>query len=248
METLKRTDLFKINPRTVVIDLEINPRKNYDIVELKESIRNEGVKEPVRIAKNKDGMWQLTHGFRRMTAVMELIDEGVDIAFVPCLKTSMNAESILLDHLTLNSGKPLNSLEIADTIYQLQGYGYSNKDITVKTGIAEVKISNLLTFAKEASKKIKDAVLNGEMTFTTALQIIRGSDSITEQNDLLDEAEMKALEEGETKVKSKHVKKTKKLEVTLEKHYEKHPALFEKGITHEYVEKLWKSGYKIVPL
>ena len=248
MENLKRKDLFTVNPRAVTVTWEDNPRSDYgdsDFQELKESIRQCGIKDPVRVYPDKENdTYKLAHGFRRMKAVLELIEEGEEIALIPCLKVKNNAESILFEHLVLNSGKPLNSVEQAVVMTKLKSYGYTAEEIGKKTGIAYPKVISLIKFSEEASKQIQESVRLGEMKFNTAMEIIRSASSTEEQNDLLEKARDEAVENNSTVVKKKNVEKASR-KVTFEKHYSKLEISQFKGIN---LKDLWKSGYKIVKI
>ena len=84
-----------IDPRVLRVDAGLNvrdfeaPENRAHLEFLKASIRTEGVKQPltVRHGGNPDGdgfVPLITDGECRWRAVMELIDEGVEIARVPC--------------------------------------------------------------------------------------------------------------------------------------------------------------------
>jgi ParB/RepB/Spo0J family partition protein len=217
MDKLKRKDMFKINPKDVVVNYDLNPRKDYvgndpeRWEDFKNSIKSEGVKVPIHIFYDKGSdAYMLAHGFRRMRAVLELIEDGVDIKEIPALKVSDNQETILLDHITLNSGMPLNPVELASILGQLEKYGYKSAEISTKTGINIQKVYAYLKFDKEAAKSVKDAVASGIMKFNTAMDIVRNADSNEEQITILDEAQEKAEEDGCEKITSSHVKDKKK--------------------------------------
>lgn len=210
MENLKRKDIFKINPLDILVNFEDNPRADYGTEEdwgtLKESIRQEGVKEPVRIFQNnKEDGWSLAHGFRRVRAVLELIEEGEDIKEILAFKVTNNPETILLDHLSLNSGKPLNDVERSNIVLRLENFGYDPKEIARKTGMQLQKVYVLLRFAKEAKKELKDAVINGEMKFTTAMEVLRASIDHDQQNEILEKAREKKESEGSEIIKGKDI-------------------------------------------
>src|SRR5690606_41041461 len=102
----KRTDLFNIDPRLIKVDWDSNPREDYgdeDFEELKESIRSNGVEMPLLVFIDKvSNEIALAHGFRRMKAISQLIEEGVEITSVPIKNIPNNLETILAYHLTLN--------------------------------------------------------------------------------------------------------------------------------------------------
>lgn len=190
---LKRTDVFKINPNELYIDWESNPRIQYgekdEWEEFKNQIKIDGVKQPIQITWDDEKGYMLTHGFRRMKAVTELIKEGHDILLVPCFKVKNNMEQILLDHIVLNSGKELTDLEKAETLIQLSKYGYEPKALAEKTGMSLIKVKTLLTFAADASKVLKDTVKEGKMSFTAASTVVREAKGNTQkQNEVIEKA------------------------------------------------------------
>ena len=190
---LKRTDVFKINPIDLFIDWASNPRSDYgekeEWQEFKNQIKIDGVKQPVYVAWDDEKGYILTHGFRRMKAVTELIAEGVDILLVPCFKVKNNQEQILLDHIVLNSGKELTDLEKSETLILLQKYGYEPKELAEKTGISLAKVKILLNFAAEASKTVKTSVKEGKMSFTAATTVVRESKgNVDKQNEVIEKA------------------------------------------------------------
>jgi len=174
----KRTDLFKINPKNIIINWNDNPRNDYgtkeDFQDFKNSIKSEGIKSPIYLTKVGED-YVLTHGFRRMRATLELISEGVDIKEVPFLKVKNNKEQILFDHMTLNSGKALTDLEKSETLLQLKKYGYEPTELAKKTGIAYQKVINLLKFCEEATKEVKEAVRTGRASMTAGIEVVRQS-------------------------------------------------------------------------
>ena len=209
----KRTDLFKINPKDLIIKTETNPREDYgtkeEWEEFKNSIKAEGVKSPVYITKTDEG-YVLTHGFRRLRAVLELINEGVDIKEVPFLKVKNNAEQILLDHMTLNSGKPLTDLEKGETLLQLKKYGYTAKELSAKSGMSYIKVTTLLKFVEDATKETKELVKQGKASMTAVVEIVRkAKGDTTKQKEILEKATTSTTEGTKIKVKAVSDKQVK---------------------------------------
>ena len=50
----KRTDIYQIDPRNIVVVEGFNARKNFDLDELKEQIRKVGVLNPITVIPFKD--------------------------------------------------------------------------------------------------------------------------------------------------------------------------------------------------
>ena len=71
METnaTKRTDIFQIDPRNIVVMDDFNARRDFDLEELKEQIKAKGVLNPITVLpfKDEDGIerYKLVDGERR---------------------------------------------------------------------------------------------------------------------------------------------------------------------------------------
>lgn len=79
METnaTKRTDIFLIDPRNIVVVENFNVRRDFDLEELKEQIKSKGVLNPVTVIPFKeDGVerYKLVDGERRYRATMLAIE------------------------------------------------------------------------------------------------------------------------------------------------------------------------------
>ena len=65
----KRTDIYNIDPRNVVVMDGFNVRRDFDLDELKEQIKSKGVLNPISVIpyKDKDGneKYKLVDGERR---------------------------------------------------------------------------------------------------------------------------------------------------------------------------------------
>lgn len=212
---VSRNDAYTVNPRVIKVDWESNPRKDYgsdeEFNELMDSIKLEGVKMPITGYVSADGSVILTHGFRRMKAVLALIEQGVDIVGVPFRVGTANMESILLDHLTLNSGKPLSDIEIAETLVSLMNFmGREDYSALAKrVGMNYQKVYRLVNFAKNASSQVKDAVLSGVLSITAAIELVSNSESTIDQNATITELKDTAKATGKTKISTKSVAKSK---------------------------------------
>lgn len=50
----KRTDIYQVDPRNVVVVANFNVRRDFDIEELKEQIKAKGVLNPITVIPFKD--------------------------------------------------------------------------------------------------------------------------------------------------------------------------------------------------
>ncbi len=173
----KKKDLHLIDPRSIIVDFSTNPRVYYGTPEeqkkLKESIRVNGVKDPLLVTNTKEGP-VLNHGFCRMKAVLELLEEGVDIAYVPAIATARgyNEEQALLDHVILNSGRPLTPMEKAGLYKKLINLQWTQKQIAEATGETQGAISNILKLA-DLPMRIQNYINEGLVSGTLVMHLLK---------------------------------------------------------------------------
>lgn len=203
-----RTDSFRVNPTEIIVDWSSNPREDYggdDFQELKNSIEKEGVIMPLMVYIDKDtNKLHLAHGFRRMKAILELIDEGKEIEVVPIKQIENNIEKILEYHLTLNNGKPLSDIEIAVTLKQLFKYvGEDYNLVAKKANMSYQKVYNLINYIESSSTLSQEMVRKQTLSLANAMAIANQAKNIDQQNEILKNAENKATSEGRKKIKPK---------------------------------------------
>lgn len=191
-EGASRTDLHYIEPEKIVVDWDENPRKDYGNDEemdfLINSISMEGVKVPVKVY-SKGGKLHLAHGFRRMKATLIAIERGANVEKIPAQQVANNMETILIDHFTLNSGKPLSVVEQSNALIELmKKTGMSQAEAARRIGLSKPRVNVLVNFGDKASTPVKKAVQDGVIGFDTATRLIRDTEGIEEQNDALEKA------------------------------------------------------------
>lgn len=210
----KRTDSFLMNPQDIEIVWSENPREYYgdsEFTDLKEGIRSAGeVIFPVMVKPNtsNDG-WKLAHGFRRLKAVLELMNEGFVIEQVKVIPVH-NDEDVLINHIILNNTtKALTDIELSGTLRQLQKLTQIDnlQELSRRTGLNYNKVRLLLGFAEVAGTVLRDAVRKDEISFSAAAEIAQNSNGIDEQMQILDAAKKGAESEGKKKVSSTNVSK-----------------------------------------
>lgn len=179
LNATKKTDLLNIDPRAVMFDHAENPRSDYgDLETLKASIKENGVRTAIKVKSNgKDSLGQpiykLIHGFRRLTAVMELINEGNDIARIPAVAVAKGytESDAIIDHFTENSGKALNALEQAEVFDRLLKFGWEQAEIARKCAVSPSYVSQLLKLAI-APKSIKETVRKNQISATLVVKLL----------------------------------------------------------------------------
>lgn len=163
-----RKDLFLIDPRQIIVAEGFNARQDFDLDSIIESIRENGVHNPLSVQKiEKDGetRYQLVDGERRYRAVMRIIEEGGDIARVPAiiLPRNLSKEMLLVEQIIRNEGKPFTDYEWAIACYKFVELGYKNNEIAQKLGKKPVQVNNwlsLMDYAPEITEYVKDGKIN----------------------------------------------------------------------------------------
>jgi ParB-like chromosome segregation protein Spo0J len=190
-----------INPREIVINwndktLAANPRiffgnkKQWKV--WKQSIEDNGFITPVRVYKSEDGRYHLRHGFRRMKAMLEILQEGKpenNFQFVPVEVVENNEKEALRDHFQLNSNLPLTDIEQAEGIrryMKLTGQSMI-APVARELGIEYVKAVNLEKFIRMAHSEVVKAVNEGVITFSMAKNVVKNASTPAEQAKLIKE-------------------------------------------------------------
>lgn len=118
----------KLRPEIIIIKNGHNyrdmttPEVRQHIDWLKDSIRQEGVKDPITVSF-ADGKAYLEAGECRLTACKELRKEGWD-GFIPCIGIKGDEASVMAKSLIDNSGLPPTLLELGVAVQRLSDYGW----------------------------------------------------------------------------------------------------------------------------
>jgi len=169
-----RRNMFFHDPRSIIFNPAENPRVDYgNLKELEASILAHGVKDPISIKNTPEGP-KLMHGFRRMTATMNLINRGEDIARIPTIPVGKgyNDEDALIDHVIRNSGKPLTAMEEAGIFKSLIGKGYKQTEIAKLVGKTQGAISNIIKLT-EMSKRVQNYINDGLITSSLVIGLMK---------------------------------------------------------------------------
>jgi len=173
----RATNFFKIDPELIIIQEGFNPRdsSNIDPLELYESIKENGVVSPLIIKLDKDGNVLLVDGERRLTTVLKLIEDGVDIQSVPCLKINKSQDNevdLLMMAMIANDSKQLTPLEFSETFARLLKYGLKPAEIAKKVGKSRGWVDNMIIL-NNLNPSLKQELRNGVITLNIALDIVR---------------------------------------------------------------------------
>jgi len=150
-----RTSLIELDPREIVVNVK-NPRdRARRIEELKDSISQIGLLDPIVVFLNNDGRYELRDGFRRRTACIEL-----DVPTVPCrlVEAGGDAEQIVAMLASALHRDDLTVSEEARGYEQLTLLDWEPEAIAqvVAKPVARVKQALTLTKMPEKARKAAD--------------------------------------------------------------------------------------------
>jgi ParB family chromosome partitioning protein len=143
----------KVINKVVEIDVEkiqpnpYQPRKNFDndISELAESIKHNGLLQPLSVKNNGDGSYTLIAGERRLRALKSL-----GMGFAPCIIIDITERNSAVMALVENiQRKDLHFFDEAEALAKLiDFYGMTQEDAALKLGKNQSTIANKLRLLK----------------------------------------------------------------------------------------------------
>jgi len=212
METnaTKRTDIFLIDPRNIVVMENFNVRRDFDLEELKEQIKAKGVLNPITVIPFKeDGVekYKLVDGERRYRAVMIAIQEGADIPFVKALKAPKDSttEDLYIEQMMRNEGKRFTEYECAIMFRRFkEEFGYSQIEIADKFKKSPAFISKCLSLL-DLPPYLQDKIVKGELSVKAAREIAASYTSEKDQVRAAKTAVQSAMEQGKATATNKEV-------------------------------------------
>lgn len=188
----KETYLVPVS--SLVIRDGFNKRIVYDgLEELAESIKENGIKEPLVVDVLADGRVVIDRGHRRYKAIQLLLSRGEKIDTVECFINGRDVTEQQRMEDIFNSNmfsSKLNPVEQANTVFALKNnFGkISNEDIAKKIGVSRQQVDNLLLLSA-ADDQTKNEIINGNLNVSDAIKTIRNSKKAQEA---ADKAEMDA--------------------------------------------------------
>lgn len=180
METniTKRTDIYNIDPRNVVVVDNFNVRRDFAIDELKEQIKAQGVLNPITVVpfKDEDGneKYRLVDGERRLRATLAAISEGADIKRVKAIFLPRNTkeEDLLIEQMMRNEGKNFTEYEQAIMFQRFRDkFGYTQSEIASKFCKSATFVGRCLSLL-ELAPEIQDKLEKGEISTGAVRQIV----------------------------------------------------------------------------
>jgi ParB-like chromosome segregation protein Spo0J len=173
-----RKDMFMIDPKILKVKSGWNARiAGVDLDEhiqgLKNSIKEIGVQQPLTIFMEGDEVF-VTDGHCRLQATLLAIEEGAEIAAVPCKPEERysNEADRVLSMVIRNSGKPLTMLEQADVVKRLLSFGWEAKTVAQKTGYSGQHVANLIVLAG-ADEQMRSQIAKSMISASLAVDLLK---------------------------------------------------------------------------
>lgn len=214
-----------INLEDINIDETKNARSDYgDLDEFKTRIRAFGLWGTIQVSKSEDPdgkPWNLENGFRRLTAIKMLLEEGInmtddgkDLSLIPAEEIPADMSELRKAEVLLainTSGKIWTPYEQAQQIKVLLDNGVTQAEIEKRLGLKALAVQQRLALLS-APKVIQDALAENKISATHARAILRVPDEelqeklvnevadhsygVKDLEELVDEAIDQAVESG----------------------------------------------------
>lgn len=160
---------YKVGGQILLIPQEViepnpnQPRKRFPMEELEElaqSIRQNGILQPVSVRKRSDGKYELVAGERRLRAA-----RLVGVAKMPCIVVDVPVEKSAMYALIENiQRQDLDFFEEAEAIYQLmRDYNLSQEETAKRLGKAPCTLSNKLRLLRLTQME-RDTIIRAGLT------------------------------------------------------------------------------------
>ena len=152
------------------------PRKYFDnekMSELKDSIKNSGLIQPITVRKISNGKYEIIAGERRYRACRELGMENISAIEI----SAGDARGYELSVLENIQREDLNPIEEAESYLMLmEVYGYTQEKLSEKLGKTRSSLSNKMRILKLPGS-VKERVKKGEISYGHARTLL----SLSEQ-------------------------------------------------------------------
>lgn len=174
----KRTDIYQVDPRNVVVVENFNVRRDFDIEELKEQIKAKGVLNPITVIpfKDENGVekYRLVDGERRLRATLAAIEDGSEIARIKAiyLNRATKEEDLLIEQMMRNEGKNFTEYECAIMFLRFkENFGYTQAEIASKFKKSTAFVSRCLSLM-ELAPEIQEKLGNNEISVKAVRDIV----------------------------------------------------------------------------
>lgn len=160
------------------------PRKELgDMEGLIESVKQNGILEPLIVSASGDGKYKIIAGERRYHAAV-----ACGLSYVPCIEVILENEAQSLEIALIENlqRKDLDPFEEADGYQILQEkYKYTHEEIAKKIGKKRSTISEIMLIAK-LPEEIKNLCRHADINSKTLLVEIAKSKDLKEMREIID--------------------------------------------------------------
>lgn len=176
---------------------------NENVAHLKNLIRENGFYKDKPVTIYADGEdYYVDDGRCRTRAVVELLDEGLDLAGLPVVLDDkfLSPEERLFRSFTRNEGMRFKPLETSNLFKRLYSLGWSPADIARRSNVSYANVQAMLELSA-APAELKQMIEDGHVAATTVVNAMRehGSEASTIIQLAVEEAKAEhasAAEEG----------------------------------------------------
>lgn len=197
-----------IDPAEVIVEKGWNVgSKRYTAAEWKElkvSVKANGILLPLKGFKDAEGRTILTEGENRLGVVMELRSEGHEIKRIPMIIDSKppSKEKRIMEALMSDQKVPFTMYQLGVWFQRLRTLGWSQAEISEKTGKKPAIVSNALKLTN-APRKVQAQLKTNKVSYIVVLDIMRSNPGDEEKQTAL---VMKAIQNAKgKKAKRSHV-------------------------------------------
>jgi ParB-like chromosome segregation protein Spo0J len=159
------------------------PTNRSRIYALARSIADIGVRVPISVHLENDAIW-VVDGHCRLMATFHAINVlGAEIRSVPIIEESKHSSTA--DRLAAqgirNSGKGLETLELAELCFRLMNYGWTEQQMADRFALSKGRVLQILDLRKGVTPQVKEMINKGEITSTFAGRMIRHANGSPEK-------------------------------------------------------------------
>lgn len=163
---------FQVDPRLIEVEPGFNRPIDPDhVAQLKASIRDGAIIPPIAVRVDA-GRIILVDGEHRWRAVMQLIDEGIEIVSMAAMQFRGNDVERVAHLLTSSQGKPLSPLEAGLQYRKLIGFGWDARRIAARVGKSVSHVDQCLLLAN-SNNDVQEAVKRGDVSASLAADTVR---------------------------------------------------------------------------
>ena len=170
MNKTTRSDIYRIDPRSIVVKNDFNSRVDFgDIEELAKQIAKDGVLNPLHVQRIKDNdgneKFQLVDGERRYRAIQYSMEHGIEMPNVPVLLVNkdMPEQDLIRIQIQCNEGKNFTEYEYGVAYKKLNDLGMTNAQIAEFVGKPQWHVSACMAHLKR-DEKVQELLNEGKIT------------------------------------------------------------------------------------